>query len=514
MMVERQTDILTPEAVEEILGTGTRVPTTREAMAHQLRVTFFPYGRTTPRLDAFVEKLRVSLRRCGATLIEFGDAIDGTTGKLRDGIVVVAPGELDTGNTPVDHAANLRRVTFMGILDRPAPLDDELHPQEKLNSIVRELAWSILQVIVYLQDEVWTICTMNGAVIRCTNDDALDGDVLGTLVPKLAAPVVPPHADDFDLREGALNVMTDELRAYADDFASSSVLWRRTGLLLFHTSVATLEFRTNFYKRIAAAYLDNRSGMSYGFLARQPAAAVRAALTAEEFARLDGQNVNDPRGVWKIGDKRFVRAKVLPEPLFVEAPDVWMLSTRSGCDKTNIDVERDLVLTGLVNGTIVFMTPNGLCAKVDCKPSYDTTAILAHAMGNALVASLLKRIDPLSRFVAGFESSGMALAHWHGDLDHDALPQGYFIHGTLNPPVSCSTHQSAIYALTGKLHALKESLQSEVSFLGDVHIEPHHGVNVTWKSLKSLAEWLLKRQERDERHAGRVISSVGYTTKS
>jgi hypothetical protein len=85
--------------------------------------------------------------------------------------------------------------------------------------------------------------------------------------------------------------------------------------------------------------------------------------------------------------------------------------------------------------------------------------------------------------------SGTALAHWHGTVDPRALPAGYIVHGEHNPPVSCSTFQSAIYALTGKLAALDRCLLEGIEFTGDVHVEPFHGVNVTGRSLHELAEW-------------------------
>ena len=71
------------------------------------------------------------------------------------------------------------------------------------------------------------------------------------------------------------------------------------------------------------------------------------------------------------------------------------------------------------------------------------------------------------------------------------LPRGYFFYGQSNPPVSCSTHQSGIYALTGKISALQQSLEEDVEFIGDVHVEPYHGINITGASLEELAGWML-----------------------
>ena len=83
--------------------------------------------------------------------------------------------------------------------------------------------------------------------------------------------------------------------------------------------------------------------------------------------------------------------------------------------------------------------------------------------------------------------SGLALAHWHGYLEDDSLPPGYFLHGRHNPPVSCSTPQAALFALTGKLAALRQSLLERIEYLGDAHLEPSHGTNITGRSLAELA---------------------------
>ena len=117
--------------------------------------------------------------------------------------------------------------------------------------------------------------------------------------------------------------------------------------------------------------------------------------------------------------------------------------------------------------------------------------ILSHAVANSLVASLQARVKPQAPFTSMFRRAGMALAHWHGEVDRERLPEGYFVYGDTNPPVSCSTHQAAMFALTGKMSAFKESINRQIDFFGDVHIEPHHGINVTGESLSVLGRWAL-----------------------
>jgi len=485
--------ILTDAGIRTILGIEKPVPLSSLAMAKKLRVAFCPALTASDRVRRFSAELREAMREAGVTVMDFEDALDpARPGKVREGMVIVAPGDLRNGDLPVDHVANLRTSTLVGIVDGPCPADLAISAQEKLNSIVRMLAWNIVQVVIYVDDASWTVCTMNGAIIKCGNGTPMGREVFSTLVPKLAAPVVPPHASDFDLHEGTLDISAPEFAPYVEDFVRSGELWQRSGLLLFHTSMDRLEFRNAFYKRVAAAYLDNRSGMSYGFLARQLPSPVRRALSRAEAEAALGTLDWDGTGVFRHGHALYAVVQVNGEPLLTEIPDVRVLTTRSGCDKSNLQPMRDLALMELVRGRVVFRTPRGTNVRVDCRPSYDTLVILAHAVGNAIIANLQARIAPAARFAEWFRLRGMALAHWHGSVDGAGTPEGHYMHGENNPPVSCSTHQSAIYALAGKLSTFARSVADDVDFSGDIHIEPHHGTNVTGPSLVALAEWALR----------------------
>jgi len=463
-----------------ILALKKQVPMTPEAMASGLRVTFFPVFSASERLRTFADSLRTTLAAAGVHVVPYAGAMDPRRpGKLQENLVVIATGDLQTGNLPVNHVQNLRTTTIVGIVEGPCPAEEETADQEKLNRIVRTLTWSIVQVAIYVDPDRWTITTMNGAVIPCALQGFFSRDVRELLIPKLAAPVVPPHASDFDVRSGVLDLGGPDMRPYVDDFVRSGPLWEETGLLLFHTSMEQLEFRSAYYKRIAAAYLDHRSGMSYGFLARQIALSFRPAWMEKP-------------------PEEIVSLTIAGERLSLRVPEAWVLTTRSGCDKSHIDPARDLLLMGLSGGKIVLATPRGLDHHIDSKPSYDTFTILSHALANALVAQLLDLLRPGARFAAMLGTSGAALAHWHGSLPPGAVPPGYVVHGEENPPVSCSTRQAALFAFMGKLGGLETSLRTNGEFEGDIHVEPHHGVNVTGPSLLSLARWVMEHA-RDAR---------------
>ncbi|MDH5598620.1 MAG: hypothetical protein OEY34_05825, partial [Cyclobacteriaceae bacterium] len=120
------------------------------------------------------------------------------------------------------------------------------------------------------------------------------------------------------------------------------------------------------------------------------------------------------------------------------------------------------------------------------KPSYDTLSILAHALGNAFVASILKTEYGDNKFTTALETKGSTLFHWHGYLEESQITKGLYLHGSSNPGVSCSTAQSAVFSILGKFQALERCLKEEGEFIGDVHIEPHHGTN--FSSILSMQE--------------------------
>jgi hypothetical protein len=227
--------------------------------------------------------------------------------------------------------------------------------------------------------------------------------------------------------------------------------------------------------------------MSYGFLAYQLPSRIRPAIGLDEAPRVLRLLDWIEKDFYEVDNHVCIALQLHNERFLVRIPEVSVLCTRSGCEKTNIDPQTDLLKLTLNNGKIVVGLPKGIGPEKDCQPSFDTTVILAHAIGNAIVASILANAKPSSKFFHSLTCDGLALAHWHGSLPHAKLPAGYYLHGRENPPVSCSTVQAAIFSLSGKLIALQQNIDAEVDYLGDVHEEPSHGTNITGRSVVELA---------------------------
>jgi hypothetical protein len=473
-------------SLQRILGIRHSTPLSLREMCLALKVTVCRAPELTPRLRRFTEELQSVLQKLDVTLLSDSEASD-CDGRFKPGTVVLAPGFFPDNLLPINRVSTLYNNIIAGIYDEPPPLTEASLPQERLDAIVGKLAWDMVHILIFITESSWTICTMNGGVATFNTPLPEAEDVLHTLIPKLTAQVVPPKPEDFDFLPGTLDTGTEEFRAIADDFMECSSSWSLNPYLLTHTSREALPYRNGLYKKIVAKYLDQRSGMSYGFFARQRPQLTAPAVRAEELS--PGVEDLSARSSIMIHGVEHVPVTLQKGLYLVPIPEVRVITTRSGCRKTAITHSHDLVEIGLKKAKAWLKTPAGLPPELVTRPSFDTLTILAHAAGNAMVASLLRTIRPDSSFPELLARFGSSMTHWHHYPENGEIPECYHVHGRQNPPVSCSTPQSAAYSLLGKIEALENALLSGIDYRGDVHIEPHHGTNMVGSlSLAETAE--------------------------
>ena len=467
-------------SMHQLLGTPLDTPLSIDEMCKRLKPIIYPAPSLTIRLKNFCHALAAAMDSLGIAVLSAEDA-SGKEGRFAPGTVIFAPGYFPDNLLAINRVTTLYNNIIVGIYDEPAPITTDALPQQRLDAIVGRLARDMVHILIFVTDQTWTICTMNGGVVTFNTPYPSMEDLRSTLVPKLTAQVVPPRAEELDIEYGELHTDTPEFRAVADDFLQCSALWSSNPSLLTHTSTAGLEYRSDFYKRIVARYLDQRSGMSYGFFARQLPVAVQPALNVRSSDLLRHSSSKK---------KRLIEIRVQEKCFLVEVPQVSVITTRSGCKKNQLDPKKDLVEIGLVQrpdgGRIYLKTPEGFSPANAAKPSFDTLTILAHALGNALAASILMTLRPEAKFPNHLARYGASITHWHDYPQLELLPEGYFLHGELNPPVSCSTPQSAAYSLRGKIEVLEKALDNGTEYRGDVHVEPNHGTNIV--GMLSLAE--------------------------
>lgn len=468
---------LSPFWLNRLLGIPSSTPLTPRTMASTLRVAFCPLQEESSRLDRFITVLRESFVECGVTIVEEA-AGDGRDSRVEAGTALIAPGRFEDHQLPISRVSTLYNNLIVGVYDEPPPVHGGQTPQETLDAVVGKLAWEMVHLLIYVTENSWTVCSMNGGITTFDTPLPESRDVLESLIPKLTAQVVPPRDGELELRTGALDTSAPEFLKFAADFVECGRIWAGNERFMNHTSRESLDYRNGFCRKIVSRYLDERSGMSYGFFARQLPVKVAPAIEADD---LGGTSVGDALAPVTIAGKK----------LLVPVPGVRILTTRSGCRKTAIDPRHDLVEIGLDNGHAWLATPAGLPEGLVSKPSFDTLTIIAHAVGNAMIASILLALAPGSRFPGLLERFGCGMTHWHYYPEEEMVPDGYVVHGFDNPPVSCSTPQSAAYSLLGKLDALERALEGSTDYLGDVHIEPGHGTNVVGtRSLAKMAMFL------------------------
>lgn len=469
LMSSKISSPISPTTLHHLLDIPLTTPLTLEAMCRNLRPIYYPAPHLSPRLERFSLALVEAMQGLGIQ-VHSPEELALHDGRFPAGTVIVAPGIFDDDALPINRVSTLYNNIIVGIYDEAAPVSNSSLPQERLDAIVGRLARDMVHILIFVTDESWTICTMNGGIATFATPLPHVADVRSTLVPKLTAQVVPPRNEAFTFVDGALDIASPTFSAIAEDFVQCSALWSQSSALLTHTSTEGLHYRNSFYKRIVARYLDERSGMSYGFFARQlPIPTLQPA----QKKKADG----------------LMEVQLAGEQWFVAIPEVSIITTRSGCRKHCLNPLEDLVALGLKEeqGKRVasITTPSTSCNTV-IKPSFDTLAILAHALGNAIVGSILLVLQPNAPFSRHLARNGATITHWHGYPQKSDLPDGYWLHGAENPPVACSTPQSAAYSLLGKLSALEQALTQQGIYHGDVHTEPHHGTNIV--GILSLTE--------------------------
>lgn len=454
--------------IKKILDIKKDVFLTPQEMADNLVVTFYPTENTNELIKNFTKDLQKTFLDLGATIIPYKDCIIKLSlqerlklklpfyakfgKKIKKGIAIIVEGESKTRNLAISKLVSLRENPIVTIIQEPKEINKNSSYLEHMNTSLNLFAYHMTNLVILVNNQDFAIYSLNGSHPYFPKKENFKQNILNELIPKISAPVMPPSLKEFAIEYGVFNVNDDYYKPFIEDLTIGGALLEKTGLYPKKRLVSELNFRNNFYKFIGKKYLDNRNGMSYGFVARQ-----------------------------------------LPANLSKEIPDVWVLTSKSGSDKSKLDKYKDIIKIGLVNGKMIIQTPIGVDIQGDYKPSFDTRVILAHAVGNAILAKEMKQKKLNWEFQKNLENNGMAIVHWHGYIKNINLLGKALEYGDNNPSVSCSSAQSAIYALQDKLNYGLKTIQENQEYNYEVHIEPHHGSNIIYKSIIDLANILLNK---------------------
>ncbi len=539
--------MLSNEAIQKILGIEDKVFLTTLEMADIMNVTFYPISENASKnIINFSNKLNEVFKELKVNIVPYNEALEHTSLKrrirrffkysinnifwiyrklfglsevsfyipfesifklssskrIKKGISIICLGEQATHNLPMQYINNFKTNSVITIVDFPSNINENSDFAAHFDTSMKLFAYHMTNIIIAVNDKNWMVYNFNAShPIYSFSDNKLADHILETLIPKVIAPISPHTFSDFKLSKSSFDDNEAIHKKIIDDLEQGGKLFEKTKLYPQGKRIDDLPFRHNFHRLIGKLHLDNRSGMSFGFLAYQMPITLPQVIQLEDFKKEYPQSFTDKDFfIDPINANLFILLEIYNKKIVLKVPEIWVMTLRSGSDKTNFNRKKDLLKIGLVNGSMCMEFPKGMKVDRDYKPSFDTKVILAHSVGNAIIASILKYLNSNNQYAKLLENGGLAIAHWHGYFNQKYIPTGMYLHGNKNPHVSCSSPQSAMYALSGKLSSFYSIINKpeQELYKGDIHIEPHHGININFPSLTELAQYILDNPNATE----------------
>lgn len=499
-MVEilKSNNVLSKEAICKIVGLDDNLIIDHREMGKELKVTFFPYeGNVTEHTRMFYNKLREAFIYNGVTVVPFEESIMRLNRKkIKKGIHLIVLGDQSVDNMPAEYLTTYNSL-ILSIID-----DDRYVAENYMQKSFKEqadygqklLTWHFANFVIGVDKEHWIPYGATGLndVYETDYDGSFKEDILRTIISKMYAPISPTPLSEFDIKKNGFDANELELKPYLDDLVGGSKLFSQTELMNYHYSVSDVKFKKEAYRKIYSIMLDNRKGIHFGYISRQlptPLSPVYKLRDAEkEFGIVFGD-----KDYTFHNKKLYIKLTINNEELCLNVPKIITLTSISGSDKVNLEY-KDIVKMGLENGKMTLQFAKEVNPfKSNVRASFDTKVILSNAVATAIYASVLKYVNPEADFPKLLETKGVSLAHWHGYVNPELIPRGFEIYGGQFPVFMCSAQQAAVYGFIGKSMALMKHIvnRQEYEFCGDIHIEPDHGVNVTWESVNGIANFLL-----------------------
>jgi hypothetical protein len=527
--------MLNQETLQAILGIREKVYIAPEEMAGKMNITFFPHcnENLNPNLLDFEKKLKDVFDELKVNVVPYEQALTKISlftalnrvmkvlannllylaknvigyphnshyfslsaivylfkrTKIKKGISIVVLGDQITSNLPMQYIYSFKDSSVITILDFPENISENSTFNEHFDTALALFAKHMTNIVIGVDKKKWILYNFNASHPVFLIEKDFKKNILKALIPKIVAPIRPYKLSEFIISNEHFNLSDQKYTKQVNDLVNGALIFSKTDLYPSGKKIDDLPFRNDFYRWIGKLHLDNRNGMSYGFLAIQMPGAVSPLISQSAFENLG--KVNSSKGYVYLENELYIKLEINKEIYWMKVPEVWVLSQKSGSDKTHVNPKKDLIKMGLSNGKMILETQEGSIIDNDYKTSFDTQVILAHSVGNAIIASILSHFSPNSDFVKRYLSQGISISHWHGYIHPDHIQKGWYVHGITNPHVACSSPQSAIFALQGKLECFTDSMKNNLEYKGDIHVEPHHGTNICYTSISELANYLV-----------------------
>jgi TubC N-terminal docking domain len=353
----------------------------------------------------------------------------------------------------------------------PELASPQLTYQQKIKIGLNTLVRTFSEIVIGVSQTHLSILNMNLSDSVFPRSETGDF-ILNSLIPKVFVPILPLSISRFECGQYAPQAST-----YAKNLVELSQALAETGLFPSGSKLSQVVKRRS-HRDLVNVIVNGRTGVSYGFLAyaEPPQYFGSPEITEAEWNRLQpvpGFSSHEVRQ--NKCDRWYIKTSMDSENYyFQQIPDIWIVSSRSGSSKTNLNVERDVVRMGLKKG-LFFQIPQGIDLEcMDIKPSYDIYVMMAIALSAALHAP--KLIE-----------NGFPIVHFHGYPSSKWFQPNEYYAGVKNPSVPCGTYESGVLNYLG-LYRVATQHPDGINLV--TLIEPDHGTNVIAHSTNYLVKRL------------------------
>ncbi|BBB93422.1 MAG TPA: hypothetical protein PKA28_16525 [Methylomusa anaerophila] len=494
----KHNNLLSLEAICKIVGLDDNLIIDHEEMGKRLKVTFFPYeGNVCEHTRRFYAKLKEAFIHYGVTIVPFEEALIKKDQKaIKKGIHLIVLGEQSVDNMPIEYLTSYRDNLILTVIDDNKYIAENFIQKgfkEQADYGLALITWHFSNFVVGVDKDHWIPYGSTGLndVYKTDYAGSFNNDILKTLISKLYAPINPLPLSDFKISKEGFSGTDPQIKPYLDDLVKGSKLFMDTGLMSYRFTANDVPFKKDAYRKLYTIMLDNRTSVHFGYISRQLPTCLSSVYLLPEAEKEIGIAFGDKDYTFH-NDELYIKLMLNNAEICLKVPEIHTLTSISGADKVNMQY-KDIVKMGLNNGKMTLQFEESVDpVKSNVRPSFDTKVILSNAVATSLFASILKYVNPAAAYPNLLETNGIALGHWHGYFNPDYIPRGWEIYGGNFPVFMCSAQQAAAYGFIGKSKAMMKHIlsQQDHEYCGDIHIEPDHGVNITWESLTNLAYFL------------------------
>lgn len=366
---------------------------------------------------------------------------------------------------PIEDPTNTQRIVLTDLNEEF--INPTLSYQRKIPIGVNTLVKTFSEIVIGVDSNKISILNMNLSD-SVYSVEAIDDFVVKSLIPKIYVPILPLPLSRFEIGQ-----YDPKQSNYAAKLLTLSKELASTDLLPSGFKIDDVIKRKSHHD-IVHWMMNGRTGVSYGFVAY---AEPPQYIGASEISEKEWESLTPVEGFSRdelrqntIG-RRYVKTKIGKEYAFKQLPDIWILSSRSGSNKTNLNLETDILRIGLKDSLFLQLPQGKDLSGGDMKPSYDLYVMVAIALAAALYAPDLIK-------------NGAPMVHFHGYPSIKWFESNReYCTGVHNPSVPCGTYESGVFNFLGiynlvNLHGSNINLASLV--------EPDHGTNIISYDLEYL----------------------------